>query len=97
MNWSVNAHGHLVEDGRRVESITDLIRSSDENLIIEEYDVFALNKYSDAALEIFDDAWRRIAAVQPNLAVNIEALYLFRAFRRGKREYAPTGDPLIEE
>ena len=86
--WRVKADGHLIEeDGRRIESIVDVLTSSDENLLVEEYDVFVHNNYSAAANEIFEDAWRRISESQPALAVEVAKLHMFRGFRRGKRVY----------
>jgi hypothetical protein len=86
--WRVDAAGHLIEeDGRRIESIVDVIKTSDENLIVEEYDVFVHNNYAAAAREIFDDAWQRIAAGQTSLAIQVARLHMFRGFRRGKRNY----------
>lgn len=86
--WRVDADGHLIEeDGRRIESIVDVLISSDNNLLVEEYDVFVHNNYSAAAFEIFDDAWHRISANQLALAVEIAKLHMFRGFRRGKRTY----------
>lgn len=87
--WRVDAAGHLLEeDGRRVESIVDILQSSDDNLIVEEFDVFIHNNYDKAAREIFDDAWHRIAARQRSLAIDVAKLHMFRGFRRGKRTYA---------
>jgi hypothetical protein len=86
--WRIDAHGHLLEtDGRKIESIVDVLTTSKDNLLIEEYDIFVHNHYSNAASEIFEDAWRRISANQPALAVEVAKLHMFRGFRRGKRTY----------
>lgn len=91
--WKIEAKGFLIEDdGRRIISIKDTILSSDNNLIIEEFDVFILNNYGEAAKEIFNDAWQRIAKKQSSLAVNVAMLHIFRGFKRGKRIYAAEDD-----
>jgi hypothetical protein len=88
--WQIDASGYLIEeDGRRIESIVDTITTSDDNLIVKEYEVFVGNNYASAAHEIFDDAWKRIAAGQRSLALDVARLHMFRGFRRGKRHYAP--------
>jgi hypothetical protein len=87
--WRIDAGGHLVDtDGRRIESIVDMLTTSDENLIYEEFEVFVGNNYDRAAREIFDDAWKRITADQGSLALGVARLEMFRDFRRGKRQYA---------
>jgi hypothetical protein len=90
----VEAMGHLIEeDGRRIEKIEDEISSSDDSLIVEEYEVFVANGYAAASKEISDDAWRRIAAVQPALASDVAHLRMFRGLKRGKRIYSAARDP----
>jgi hypothetical protein len=86
--WRVDAAGHLTEeDGRRIVSIVDMLSSSNDNLIMEEFDLFVHNDYADAAIEIFDDAWRRIASSEKSLSVRVEKLHMFRGFKRGERTY----------
>lgn len=47
-----------------------------------------LNNYGEAAKEIIDDAWKRIANRQSALAFDVAKLHMFRGFKRGKRTYA---------
>lgn len=86
--WKIEAKGHLIDDdGRRIESIVDLISSSNKNLITEEFDVFVLNNYAEAAKEIFNDSWARIARGEKSLANEVAKLYMARGYKRGKRIY----------
>jgi len=86
--WKMIADGHLVEDdGRKIISIIDELSTSEDNLIIEEFDVFVHNNYDKAAEEIIDDAWNRIANVKKSLPSESMRLHMFRGFKRGKRTY----------
>lgn len=85
--WQIQAKGHLIENGKKIDSIIDTLKSSPDNLIIEEFDVFVHNNYDEAATEIIDDALNRINKVKGSLAVEIESLIMFRGFKRGKRSY----------
>lgn len=88
IGWQIHASGHLIEeDGRKIESIVDVIRSSDDNVIWEEFQVFVHNKYAEAAKEIFDDAWKRIGSGKGDLAIEVMRLDMFRGFKRGERKY----------
>lgn len=87
--WGVDAKGMLIEeDGRRIVSIQDSISSSDENLIVEEFDLFVHNGYYAAAREIFAAAKLTLAKVQPTLAIDSSRLQMFRGLRRGVRTYS---------
>ena len=86
--WSIRAEGHIIEDdGRRVDTVIDSLKSSKDNLIVEEYDVFVHNNYHKASQEIFDDAWIRISTAQKSLAIESFKLHMLRGFRRGERTY----------
>lgn len=96
--WSVDAKGMLIEeDGRRIVSIRDSVSSSDENLIVEEFDLFVHNGYYAAAREIFAAAKLTLVKVQPSLAIDSFRLQMFRGLRRGVRTYSTdeaTHDPV---
>jgi hypothetical protein len=91
--WSIDAKGHLIHgDGRRIESVVDMIRSTNKNLIVEEFDVFKHNHYDKAAEEIFADAWRRIFEGERSLAMNAAWLQVFRGMKRGEVTYSETSE-----
>ena len=88
VGWQMHAKGHIIEDdGRKIDTIIDLIKTSNDNLIVEEYDLFVHNKYDKASREIFDDAWVRIASAKRSLSSQVAKLHILRGVKRGERKY----------
>ena len=88
LRWTMDAKGHLIEDdGRRIDKILDSPTTSNDNLIIEEYDLFVHNNYNEAAMEIFEHAWSMINDSKKSLSSKVKKLHVFRGLKRGKRIY----------
>ena len=62
-----------------------LLTSSDENLILEEYEVFARQGYTVAAEEIVSFAEQQLIEVVPSLNLKYAALVMSRGLKYGKR------------
>ncbi len=92
--WAVEAKGMLIDqDGQRLEAIRDVLSTSEQNLIVEEFDLFVHNGYFDAARQIFRDAMVLLGKRQPSLAMDSARLHMFRGLKRGSRVYlAPEGE-----
>ena len=86
--WQCHMSGHLIDDnGKRIDTIIDLLKSTNKNLIVEEFDVFVHNNYHIAAEEIFKDAWKRILLGEKSLSSMSAKLHMLRGFKRGKKTY----------
>lgn len=75
-------------DGRKVHAIRDVLTSSEDNLIVEEFDVFSGDGYYAAAQQIFSDAKKLLARQQASLAIDAGRLHMFRGLKRGRRVFA---------
>lgn len=62
-----------------------LLTSSDENLILEEYEVFARQGYTVAAEELMSFAEQQLIEVVPRLNLKYAALVMSRGLKYGKR------------
>ena len=88
LRWKMDAQRHLIEDdGRKIDKILDVTTTSNDNLIIEEYDLFVHNNYDKASIEIFEYAWSKINDSKKPLSVQMKKLHMFRGLKRGKRIY----------
>lgn len=88
LGWQCHAKGHLIDqNGKHIDTIIDTLKTSNENLIVEEFDVFVHNNYHLAAEEIFKDAWKRILVTDKSLSAMSAKLHMLRGFQRGKKTY----------
>lgn len=88
LGWKIHAEGHLIDDnGKHIDTVIDSLKSTNKNLIVEEFDVFVHNNYHLAAEEIFESAWTRILANEKSLASMSEKLHMLRGFKRGEKTY----------
>jgi len=86
--WQIHAKGHLIDDnGKHIDTVIDLLTSTNRNLIVEEFDVFVHNNYHLAAEEIFKDAWERLLIGEKSLSSMSAKLHMLRGFKRGKKTY----------
>jgi hypothetical protein len=72
------------QDGT-VSDIGYLLNTSDDNLILEEYEVFARQGYVTAAEELMAFAEQQLAGVVPRLNLKYAALVMSRGLKYGKR------------
>lgn len=72
------------QDGTKGD-IGYLLTSSDDNLILEEYAVFARQGYTVAAEELMTFAERQLIEVVPRLNLKYAALVMSRGLKYGKR------------
>ena len=73
------------QDGT-VGNIGYLINSSDDNLILEEYNVFSKQGYITAAEELLELAEQQLAIVSPRLNLKYAALVMSRGLKYGRRQ-----------
>jgi hypothetical protein len=73
------------QDGT-VGNIGYLINSSDDNLILEEYEVFSKQGYIAAAEELLGLAEQQLAIVSPRLNLKYAALVMSRGLKYGRRQ-----------
>lgn len=63
-----------------------ILGSSDENLILEEFEVFKSQGYQKAAEEMMTHAEQRLKKIVPNLELKYAALVLSRGLKYGERQ-----------
>ena len=73
------------QDGT-VGNIGYLINSSDDNLILEEYEVFSRQGYIAAAEELLELAEQQLVIVSPRLNLKYAALVMSRGLKYGQRQ-----------
>lgn len=86
--WFADMKGHIIdEDGRQIDKIEHTLKSTNKNVIVEEFDVFTHNNYDAAAKEIFDDATALIQKHTGSLPLAARSLHMLQGFKRGETTY----------